>query len=386
MDQNKIKICHIASVDITVKFLLLPQLKFLQSQGYQVSAVCSPGKWVDEIRKEGINIKTIKISRKISPFRDLISLFQLYFYIKKEKFDIVHTHTPKPGLIGQLAAKIAGVSIIINTVHGLYFQKNSSPLKRKIFIFIEKISAKCSTLIFSQNKEDIVTIINEKISKPEKIEYLGNGTDMERFNITKFSKEEILNRKKDAGIKEGSKVVGIVGRLVKEKGYLDLFEAFKKVLVKIPDATLLIIGPEEPGKKDSLDKSIVKDYGIESNIIFLGERADVENFYPLMDVFVLPSYREGFPRTIIEAMAMQRPVVATNIRGCREEVEERETGFLVPVKDPKELSEKILTILEDENMAKSMGLAGRKRAEDNFDERAIFAKINKEYQKLLIKK
>jgi len=188
-DTKKIKICHVASVDITVKFLLIAQLKFLIEQGFDVYVVCSAGKWKEEIEKQGIKVKNIEIKRKITPFYDLITLWKLFLYFKKEKFNIVHTHTPKPGLLGQLAAKAAGIPIIINTIHGLYFSKESSSLKRSFFILIEKIAASCSTLIFSQNKEDIATMIDNKITNQEKIKYLGNGTDVEKFNSKRFSQE-----------------------------------------------------------------------------------------------------------------------------------------------------------------------------------------------------
>ena len=123
---KNIKICYVVSVEMTIRFILFNTLKFLKNQGYDVYVVCSSGKWLKNIEKQGIKIKTIRFKRKISPISDLITLFRLYFYFKKEKFDIIHTHTPKPGLIGQLAAKMAGIPIIVNTIHGLYFQEKDS--------------------------------------------------------------------------------------------------------------------------------------------------------------------------------------------------------------------------------------------------------------------
>ena len=161
----------------------------------------------------------------------------------------MHTNNPKPGLLGQLAAKMAGVPIIINTIHGLYFYINSSPFKRKFFLFIEKFAGKCSDLIFSVDKEDIDTLIKEKIVNPEKIKYFGNGVDIEKFNSEKFSKEFIDNKKKEFNIPEGYKVVGIVARLVEEKGYLDLFEAFKLVIKVFPKTILLVLGSRRAGEK-----------------------------------------------------------------------------------------------------------------------------------------
>lgn len=382
-ETRKIKICHIASADITLKFLLMPQLIFLHNEGYDVYAVSSAGKWISDIEKEGVKVKTIKITRKISPIEDLVSLFQLFFYFKKEKFDIVHTHTPKPELLGQLAAKMAGVPIVIDTIHGLYFQKSSSPLKRKLFIFINKISSKCSNLIFSQNKEDISTLIKEKIANPEIIKYLGNGVDIKKFNPERFTEDFILRKKQELNINPDFKVVGVVGRLVKEKGYLELFSAFKEVLKKFPKTLLLVIGPEEPDKKDSFSPEIVKSYGIEKNTIFLGERIDVDEIYSLMDIFVLASYREGFPRTVLEAMAEERPVIATDIRGCREEIESGKTGILSPVKNPEKLAEGISYLLSNPKTANEMGKNGRIKVIKEFDERLVFDRIKEQYKRLI---
>ena len=382
----KIKVCWVANNDAAVKFLLLAQLKFLVEEGYDVYAVFSDGKWADDIKKEGIKVKVIKIKRKISPFYDLVTLYKLWNYFRKEKFDIIHTNNPKPGLLGQLAAKMAGAPIVINTIHGLYFQENSSKFKRRFFIIIEKMAAKCSDLIFSVNKEDMGTIVNERITKLEKIKYLGNGVDVEKFNSAKFSKEFVEQKKREFGIASDYKVVGIVARLVEEKGYLDLFEAFKLVIDKFPKIALLVIGADELGKKDAINKEILKKYGIEKNVIFLGEKNNVNEIYPAMDVFVLPSHREGLPVSVLEAMAEKRPIVVTNIRGCREEVEDGKSGVLVPVKNPEKLAEAIVYLLNNPGKAKEFGENARIRVEKEFDERLVFDRIKEEYDRLIKEK
>ena len=386
MRNSKIRVCHVANSDMAVRFLLLNQLKFLQGEGYEVLAVCSGGPLIKDIEKEGIKVKIINFKRGINPLAHLISLFKLFFYFKKEKFDIVHTHNPIPGLLGQLAAKVAEVPIIVNTIHGFYFTENTPFLKRKFFVLVEKIAAKCSDLIFSQNKEDIDTAIKEKICSSQKIKYLGNGIDLQRFNPQRFSEEFIFQKKKNLGINPNFKIIGIIGRLVKEKGYLELFQAFKMVLEKFPNTLLLIIGPAEPNKKDKIDLEIVKNYEIEKNVLFLGQRTDIDELYPLMDIFVLPSWREGFPRTIIEASAMKKPIIATNIRGCRETIEGGKTGILVSSKNPEKLAEAMIYLLENPKIAKEMGQAGRKKAEKEFNERLIFDRIKKEYQRLIQEK
>ncbi len=381
-----IKVCQVATSDIAIRFLLLNQIKNLQQSGYNVSTVCSYGKWIREIKENGISVKTISMTRRINPFLDMITLLKLIFYFRKKKFDIVHTHNPKPGLLGQLAAKFAGIPIIINTIHGFYFNENSSFLSRKFFILIEKIAAKCSDLIFSVDREDIETAIKENICDSKKIKYLGGWVDMDRFDMSNFSEEFIQHKKKDLGIPSYVKVVGIVARLVQEKGYFDLFDAFSRVLRQFPSAILLVVGPMEPEKRDAFNPDVVHKYGIEKSVIFLGERTDVDELYPLMDIFVLPSYREGIGISILEASAMKRPVVATNIRGCREAIDDEETGLLVPLKNIERLAETIIYLLKNPEKAKEMGKNGRKKIEREFDENLVFDRIKIEYSKLIKEK
>ena len=366
--------------------MLIPQLQFLQKEGYDVYVVCSEGKWINEIEKAGIKVKTIKIKRNITPFYDLITLFKLWNYFRKEKFNIVHTHTPKPGLLGQLAAKMAGVPIVINTIHGLYFHSQSSFAKKRFFILMEKVAAKCSDLILSQNKEDMSTLVKEKISKSEKIKYLGNGVDITKFDSEKFSENFVSEKKKELNIPFDFNVIGIVARLVEEKGYLDLFEAIKIVLKVFPKTILLVTGAKDSEKKDVINPEVVKNYGIERNVIFLGERSDVDEIYPLMDIFVLPSYREGFPRSVLEAMAEKRPVIASNIRGCQEEIDTGENGVLIPVKNSKKLAETIIFLINNPSRAKVFGENAREKVKKYFNEDLVFGRIKEEYQRLIKEK
>lgn len=372
MQIKKNKICHIANSTSAVKFLLLPQLQFLQSLGYEVWVACKVDKYADELRAKNIKIKNIDFSRNIFSFWHPISFLQLFFFFKKEKFNLVHTHNPVPGFLGQLAAKMARIPVIINTIHGFYFSDDTPRLKRKIFIMAERLAAKCSTLIFSQNREDIETAVKENICQPEKIKYLGNGIDLEKFNPS--------NLPKDLSLPKGSQIIGIVARLVEEKGYLDLFESLEVVVEKFPDIFLLSVGPTEPNKKDGFDESVINKYNrIKDKVLFLGQRADVEQILPAIDIFVLPSHREGFPRSLLEASAMQKPIIATNIRGCREAVEDGKTGILVPPKNPKELARAIIYLLENPNEANILARNAREKAIKEFDENLVFEKLKNVY-------
>ncbi len=383
MQKNrKPKICFVVAVDITLKFLLTSEIKFFQEKGYDVSVVCSPGKWLADIRALGVNVEEITIKRDIfTPFSDLISLARLYSYFKREKFDLVLTFTPKPGLLGQLAARLAGVPISINTIFGFYFHEHTPFLKRRFFIFIEWLAARCSTFVFFRNKEDFETAQKERIIDVSKASYIGDGIDIKKYDAARFPKEFIQEKKRSVGIDAGASVIGIVARLVREKGYIELFEAFKKVSEKFPDARLLVVGPADPAKKDSINPADIR----QKNIIFLGERTDVAELYPVMDIFVLPSYREGFPHSVMEASAMSRPVITTDVRGCRDAIVDGVTGILIPPRSHEALTEALVDLLSAPQKARAMGEAGRKKAQKDFDKNILLQKMDQKISQLLSK-
>ncbi|MEK7124168.1 MAG: glycosyltransferase [Patescibacteria group bacterium] len=385
--QKKIKICCVVSVDMTLKFMLINQLQFLVKEGYKVHAISSPGKWIKDMEEKGIKVKTIEITRKMfTPISDLLAFLKMFFYFKKEKFDIVHTHTLKPEFYGQIAAKMAGVPIILNTIHGLDFGDYTSPFRKNIFIFLERMAAKCSNLIFSVSRHVIEVAVRENISKADKFFYLGRDIDTERFNPGKFSEEFIRNKKMELGINPDKKIIGIVARLVAEKGYLDLFKAMQKVVLSFPDVLLLVVGQEEPQKKDGIRKNIVKEYNIENNVKFLDERTDVELLYPVMDIFVLPTHREGIGAAILEASAMEKAVIATKVGGCVEAVENGQTGLLIPLGDVEKLAESIKYLLSNPDISARMGKAGREKILREFKMEIVLNRLGKQYENLISRK
>jgi len=282
------------------------------------------------------------------------------------------------GILGRIAAWLAGVPLIIYTAHGFYFHDNMSLCKREILIAIEKVVGRLFTnLIFTQSREDKELAINRGIIAEDKIYHIGNGVDIYKFNSKNYvnKRSEIRNQ---LGIDEDSKVIGFIGRIVREKGIIELINAFQNVLKEVKKTHLIIIGDSLESDRDLNAKGEVQDlidnFNLRENIRFTGYRNNINELLEAVDVFALPSYREGMPRSIIEAMAMGKPVVATNIRGCREEVVDGKTGYLVPVKNVEKLALAILNILQDEQVAHKMGREGRIRVEKLFDEEKVLEK------------
>jgi glycosyltransferase involved in cell wall biosynthesis len=381
---KRVKICQITTVDMSLRFLLWNQLQIMMMDGFWITAVCAAGPWIKDIEQLGITVKTVPFKRSISPVSDLLAVAHMIFYLRRERPAIVHTHTPKAGLLGQLAAKIAGVPIIINTIHGFYFHENMPRMRRKFYIFCERIAALCSDLIFSQNRADMATAVRERICPAEKMTYLGNGVDLERFRPIR-SRGWVRKKRVVLGIPPDAKVIGMVGRLTYEKGYRELFLAAQEILSMHREAFFVIVGPSDVVEEGEY-QALVKDLGIAGRVRFMGMRLDMADMYSVMDIFVLPSHREGFPRSLIEASATGLPVVATDIRGCREVVDPGKTGLLIPLQDHKALAQAVRYLLGHPNLAGSMGRAGRERAVREFDERLIVKRQLDAYRQLLEKK
>lgn len=370
---------------MSLRYLLHNQLQTIQAAGYQVTAISSPGPDVPFVRAAGIRFMAVPMTRRITPMADLWALWQLYRLMRREKFTIVHTHNPKPGLLGQLAAKMAGVPIIVNTVHGFYFTLSTRPVTRTLYILMEKIAARCSTLIFSQNREDMVTAEREGICRPEQMAYLGNGIDLSWFDPGRITPTILAQKRAELGLNPHTPVVGFVGRLVTEKGIRELLQAAKIVVESRPETRFLLIGPSDFDKADALTPAVATQYDIAQACIFTGLRHDLPELYALMNLFVLPSHREGLPRAPMEANAMAIPCVVTDIRGCREVVQHGKNGLLVPLGNIPAMAEAILYLLDHPEQAKQMGMSGRDIALAQFDEQLIFHRTLDAYQQLLQK-
>ena len=253
-------------------------------------------------------------------------------------------------------------------------------------VLLERFAARFSDAILSQNREDIQTAVEERICHREKISYLGNGIDLQRFSPESVDAEKLTQLREEFGLDPDKRVVGFVGRLVAEKGVLEIFQAAQILLAQLDDLQFLFVGPVDVAKKDAVTPQMAADLGLEKPCKFVGFQDNMAEIYALMDVFVLPSHREGFPRSLMEASAMGVPSIATDIRGCREVVKDQENGLLVPVKDPSALAGAILTLLTDSELAAELGQKGRAAAKLNFDERVVFDKVLQTYQDLLNQK
>ena len=380
------KVLHLCAVAFGLETLLLPQIDYLRGLGLTVHAACSPDPRVEGLRARGYTIHEIPIGRKITPGPNSKSVLELGRLMRAEKYDLVHTHAPVASVLGRVAAKLAGVERIVYTAHGFYFHDAMPRQKYALYHGIEKSVAQITDRILVQSQEDYDTAITTGLGSAGKIRYLGNGIDLSRFDPAATSNETRARLRRELGIPEGgSPILGITGRITEEKGFRELAEALSLLRGEFPEAHLVVIGGQLSTERDAFQDELVDfigDKGFEAHVTFTGFREDVADLLGLLNAFVLPSYREGLPRSVLEAMAMELPVVATNIRGCREAVSNEVTGLLVPTKDSRQLAAAIARILADQALARRFGRAGRERVATMFDERFVFARLEKCYREL----
>jgi glycosyltransferase involved in cell wall biosynthesis len=379
-------VVHVCTIDLSLRHLLFHQLQYLSDNGYDVVGVSAPGPDVSWLQAHGLRHEAVAMTRSFTPGQDLCALQDLTRLFRRLRPTIVHTHNPKPGLLGQLAARAAGVPIVVNTLHGFYFHDRMPKAQRRFYVAMEQVAAACSDFILSQNPEDVQTALKERICREDTIALLGNGIDLQAFRPGRFTAAERSALRASFGFGDEDEVVGFVGRLVREKGIEELCAAFARLHKEHPRARLLLIGPTDTDKADALAESGLRArFGLGPEVAFAGMRHDMPQLYDAMDLFVLPSWREGFPRSPMEAAATGKAVIVTDIRGGREVVQDQVTGWLVAVKDEAALWAALRDALADPTTRTRYGQAGWRLAQERFDERVVFARVAETYARLLIR-
>ena len=376
-----LRIAQVSTTDMAMCVLLMDQIKTLQQQGHEVVAVCGAGPWVESLRKEGIQVEVVEMARGLSPLRDLLSFCALVRCFRKHQFDVVHTHTPKAGLLGPIAAKVAGIAVVVHTIHGLLFHDRMPLWKRWLFWLPEKITAAFSDILLSQSKEDLAVATKSGLCSTAKIKYLGNGIDVAKLSPC-HSNGLRHSTRTELGISDTDIVIGSVARLVYEKGFAELFAAAAELVERHNSWKFVIIGPKEKGHRDAVPADEIEALSRTGSVFFLDWRDDVSRWYAAMDIFVLPSHREGVPRACMEAAAMELPVIATDIRGCREVVKCNETGILVPIKDSQALVAAIEMLALDEGRRVELGKEGRRHILENFNHELVLERLRNFYAQI----
>ncbi len=385
------KIIRITTVPISLGGLLQGQLHYM-SNYFEVIGVSSSGNSINktsELEKVGIKEKVrvvpVEMTRKITPIQDLKAVIQLYKLFKKERPDIVHSHTPKAGTLAMLAAKLAKVPNRLHTIAGLPLLE-AVESKRKLLDIVEKITYSCATKIYPNSFGLKEIVLKNKFTHNKKLHIIAkgssNGIDTLHFNPKIYSKEDKDQIRKNFNLQLTDFIFVFVGRLVKDKGINELIQAFKKVSVKNNRAKLLLVGSYERDL-DPLLPEIEEEININPNIISVGWQNDVRPFFAISDVLTFPSYREGFPNVVMQAGAMELPCIVTDINGCNEIISENVNGIIIPPKDMEQLQFAMNRLINDQIFSSRLKSRARDIICERYERIKIWEALHKEYQLLL---
>ncbi|WP_312287090.1 glycosyltransferase family 4 protein [Chryseobacterium gleum] len=380
------KVIRTSTIPLSLNVLLKGQLKFL-SEFYEIVGISSEGQLLDEVKqREGIQTIGVDMERGISPVKDLASLYRLYKVLKKEKPVIVHSITPKAGLLTMLAGKIAGVPIRIHTFTGLIFPTRKGVVQ-KLLIGMDRLLCKSATHIYPEGHGVKKDLIDYKItSKPLKVIANGNvnGIDLNYFSPGQVSEDQKMLLKKELKIEDSDFVFVFVGRLVGDKGINELIKAFSAFNKNENQhhSKLLLVGPLEQDL-DPLSPDTLKEIETNRDIISVGFQKDVRPYFAISDALVFPSYREGFPNVVMQAGAMELPSIVSDINGCNEIIIENQNGVIIPVKDSERLQKEMEKMISDRDYYEALKKNARPMIEDRFEQSVIWNAILSEYNKLI---
>lgn len=376
------KLIRTSTVTQSLDILLKGQLKFL-SKKFEIIGLSSQGNDLIEVgKREGIKTIAVDMERGISPFKDLISLFKLYSQFRKEKPTIVHSITPKAGLLSMLAAKMAGVPIRMHTFTGLIFPTRTGAMQ-KLLIKMDQLLCWAATNIYPEGNGVKNDLLKYKItSKPLKVLANGNvnGIDLTYFSKEHFSTEQLFDLKEELGIQPTDFVFVFVGRLVGDKGINELISAFSQL--ETPNSKLLLVGPFE-SELDPLQPETLKVIETHPNIISVGYQSDVRPYFAVSDCLVFPSYREGFPNVVMQAGAMELPSIVTDINGCNEIIVEGENGTIIPVKNIEAIKTAMQKMMNNKEFYLKLKENARPMIQSRYEQSVVWNALLEEYQMLI---
>lgn len=378
------KLVRITTIPLSLEKLLEGQLSYMNDH-YEVIAVSAEKNRLENYGKNN-KVRTfwVEMTRAITPWKDLKSLWRFYNFLKREKPFIIHSHTPKAGIIGMLAGKMAGVPVRLHTVAGLPLLEVKGT-KRKLLDTVEKLTYRLATRVYPNSFELRKIILQLKYAEEAKLRVLGegssNGIDTTYFQPSLFSKKDNIDLKSELGIPGKDFIFIFVGRLVREKGINELVRAFIKLQSDRPNSSLLLVGPFEQDL-DPLDKEVFRIIEENPKIFTTGYQQDVRPFFSIADVLTFPSYREGFPNVVMQANAMNLPAIVTNINGCNEIVEEGVNGVIIPVKNESKILQSMRRLMDDRELCSILAHNARELIQKKYERTRFWNILLKEYKEL----
>jgi glycosyltransferase involved in cell wall biosynthesis len=380
------RLLHVLTVPWSAKYFLRGQADFMRRFGLETTLVASPDDALNAFgEEEAIATAGVPITRRISPGADVRSLLRLYTTIRQIRPAIVHAHSPKGGLLGMMAATMARVPVRIYHIRGLPYMTATGG-QRWLLKSGERLSCRLANRVLCVGRSIRDVAIQDGLAPNQKIQYVrngsGNGVDADhRYNFARLPASTRETVRSEHGISTDALVLGFVGRLVGDKGIVELAEAWQSLRRGFPHAHLLVVGPFE--KRDAVPPGTIQLLEHDPRVHLTGDQTDMPKFYAAMDVLALPTYREGFPVSVLEASAMELPIVATRIPGCVDAVVDGVTGTLVPPRDADALADAVRRYLSSAELRRAHGEAGRRRVLRDFRPEDVWRGILDVYRELL---
>lgn len=368
MQANELKVARVSTVPLFVIAHLQAQIEALSASGMAVTVITSRDEMSDELTKnKNLTYVPVNIEREINLIKDFLSLVALIGTFRKNKFDIIHSTTPKAGLLCAIAGFFSGTKIRLHTFTGQPWATMSG-FKRSILKLCDRVIGLLNTHCYADSESQKKFLVSCGIIKVDKISVIGAGSiagiDLNRFDPSRYTAEQLSILRADLDIPESGKVILFVGRITPDKGIKELVSAFAEIVNKDSNVFLVFVGPFESAGGDILGQ--VTDVNVRKNIKTVGYSDEPEKYMALADLLCLPSYREGFGTVVIEAAAMGTPTIGTDIYGLSDAIVDGVTGVLVPVRDPVALEAAILSTLNNAPLMSAMGAAARDRACSDF--------------------
>ncbi len=382
---GKKKLIRVSTIPIALEKLLEGQLSYM-SEYFKVIAVSSEKSRLERFGKNNnVDVFFLNLTRKITPLTDLICIIKFIIFLKKQKPDIVHSHTPKAGFVSMIASYIAGVPIRIHTVAGLPLME-ATGIKKVILIIVEKITYYFSSKILPNSIALQKYIINKNFTSKEKLDVISmgssNGINLKYFCKNNFDKNQIRKLKDQLSISDEDFVFLFVGRIVSHKGINELVDSFKKIQKVRNKVKLLLVGDFEMSL-DPISSETLFEIRNNKNIIYTGWKNDVREYFCVSNLFVFPSYREGFPNVILQSLSMELPCIASDINGCNEIIKNNYNGLLIKKKDTKALARSMLKLHDNPNLISKFKINSRTDIVQNYDRLVFWEKLRAEYFKLI---
>jgi len=377
-------ILHVTNIYFSLSYFIGEQFLYFSKKGYRLHVICSPSELLDNYAEQmNFSYSEININRAITPYRDILAIFRICLYIKRNRIDIVVGHTPKGALLSMIAAMIMRVPKRIYFRHGLVYE-TSTGYKRKILLNIDRLTAYCSHVVVCVSPSLYKTSIDDRLNRVEKQIILGKGTcggvdTKNKFNINNLNKEKLCFLRNKLGIGNDTFVIGFCGRIVRDKGINELIEAFDKIRIHHPEKhfCLLLVGMFE--ERDTLSVNMINKVKTDIDIVYTGFVNDnIEYYYALMNLFILPSYREGFPISVLEASSMNLPVLTTRVTGCIDSIIDLYTGVFVG-NNSASILDGLEYYLSNPDLLNMHGENGRRFVEENFEQTLMWPIIENLY-------